>query len=1258
MRCHHICDGPGVCLFGQDPGQGKETITLLLDRIRERHGLGQAHTHLYDALDRFDRRHGLEPHRLRAQDPFTLRREGDREPARELLKQFEELPTDQRRKLPALSHAMARVRAVCGDLDGALEDLHTLAKEMAPGVSNIPAEGEDPPPEPILAPTDDSTQLKLEILGVSLDQGKEDVALEALRTLGGEAFSNYDFISLLGSGFSGSSWLCREKSTGRALVLKASYDSALDTLELQRARERAFLREVEHPALELPEPEAMAILATDSGVFWLRPFISGESLYKRVSQGGPLSREEWFPIAWTILSALRDLHARGMIHRAICPNHVIVTNNDPDLPALLIDSGEAPKRTLIHALMANHESQTATRLGRSAARRIPFLAPEASGRPKGTSWFGPPMDIYSFGLLGWYALTGSPYPLTSRKEEIDPAWREVLDKCTQWVQGRRPMLVETVMESVRKLGPLEGTTSLDEGIRRGMRRRAEEMLTLQPENAEARVRFGRTLVRLDETEVALLEFQKALELQPDLASAHVGLGLTHMLRLDMDKAVDALNEASRLEPDRHEIHSHLAVCLGNLGRYQDALNAYEKALALVPAHGGIRCDIGETHLSLGQPLEALVHFAMALKADPANIRARCGQAKAFFSQGEKAKAMECFEAALKIEPNSPMVLSERSQELIHLGQYEEALIDIRLVLSIAPMPRANLRLNEAYSLHKMGQDEAALESLKVGLKDFPASNPLRILFGEILLRLNRHAEAIEAIATLVDDKPGSAIVHHVYGTSQWALGNPAEGLHHLDKAIELDPTMGKSRFNRGLIRSQAGEYKEACLDFGHLVEADPEDTACRSNLANALADQGRFEEAFVHFETGLAKNPGDPHLQMGMSRVKAIRGDKEGALVLYDSILGNHPDFVLALVARSQSRNECGENAGALEDIERAIVLEPENPGFLAVRGATRANSGDVQGAVADFELAHQLAPNQPGFLHNLAMAKQTGGNFKGAVESWRQFVDTFEDNAHAKLSLASNLALLGRIPEALDETSQVIQRFPEMGEARMARADIAVLTDNYPLALIDLDRFLKNWPDDIQGLLKRAQILNRVGLHEDALEDGFHALHLDPSMPRILNNQGWTLAVCPRESLRNPGLARELAQKAVDLTDGLDFGILDTYAVAVAATGDFEEATRIALEARAKAPSAYRRLFERRLATFAKGLSHDFLDDEDPKGASVPSPSLGKKLDEVIEEREVGMEANKSCDPNVGPQTHGDNSHKEQYPPFGQGGNPHESQG
>ena len=1313
----------GCPVFG-GPNPFLEKTPLILDRIRERNGPGHGHAELYEALDRFDRRHGLEARRLRPQDPYTLRREADREPAREILKQFEELSTDQRRKLPALCHSMARMRAVCGDLEGALEDLRELWGELSresqsgqflgnekpvaiPSASpslappqTVKPQAESPPPIPemerepgletatgeapkpdetIVSPNEanDSTpkevqkvvaserptvlggvkpivvgvpstreeiaaQIRLEMLGVALDQGKEDVALEALRGLGGDAFSNFEFISLLGAGFSGSSWLCRDKLSGKALVLKAPFDASLDSMETQRVRERTLLRESEHPCLELPEPEPEGF--TDglpgapigSGSFWLRPYLSGESLSQKIRRDGPLSSSEWFPIAWSILSAVRDLHSRGMLHRALCPNHIILPTNNPDLPAILIDSGEAPKRALIHPLMANPESRIATRLGRSAAKRVPFMAPEASGKPKGISWFGPPMDIYAFGMIGWYALTGTPSPSSARKEEIDPAWRQILDKCTQWIQGRRPMMMEAVMELVRNIAPEGETTRIDEGIKRAMRKRMEDLIGSQPENAEALVRMGRTLVRLEDTSGALEAFGKAIAINSELSSARLGRGLTHMMRMDPAEAVFDLAEAARLEPDRHEIFANLGTCLGKLGKTAESIEAFGKALLLVPGHPGIECEIGDAYLALGQAADAAAHFAVALATEPSNIRAFCGQAKAFIALGDHARARASWDAALKIEPNSVLVLGERSQELLHQGKNEEALTDIRQALTHAISHRADLKLNEGYALHKMGRDEEAVDRLAEAVGEFSESKALRTLLGEILLRQERYDEAMEAVRPILDASPDSPLALHILGTALSNRGDTQGAIVHFDRALEIDPTIAKTRFQRGLARVQLGDSKGGAEDFNLLVESDPTDAACRCNLGNALADQGLLDEACVHFEAGLKENPGDPHLLMGLARLKSVRGDRAGALAIHETILVDHPDFPSARVARGQSRFENGDKVGALADIEHALKSEPENPGFLSVRGSIRAAMGDMPGALLDFEQAHQIDPNRAEFLHNLAMANQSSGQYESAANLWGLFVEKFPENLNARLSRIANLTILGRLDDAREEASLAIIQNPESADALLARVDLDVSRGEYALALMDLDQVLLKHPENLQALLKRAQVLNRLCLYPDAIEDGIRALEIDPQSPRILNNHAWTLAICPKKELRNPQLARELAQKAVEVTGGKDFGIVDTLAVAVASAGDFTEAIQIATDAMKTAPEGIRGLFENRLKSFAQGIVHNPSDDEPNTWASPSRPETaprsGEDVHDGLKEGDLHIEAGKTGDADVKP--------------------------
>lgn len=64
-----------------------------------------------------------------------------------------------------------------------------------------------------------------------------------------------------------------------------------------------------------------------------------------------------------------------------------------------------------------------------------------------------------------------------------------------------------------------------------------------------------------------------------------------------------------------------------------------------------------------------------------------------------------------------------------------------------------------------------------------------------------------------------------------------------------------------------------------------------------------------------------------------------------------------------------------------------------------------------------------------------------------------------------------------------------------------------------------------------------------------------DQSNLAVVNNLAWQLASNPSDRVRDPKLALQWAQKADAMTGGKHPAVLDTVAVALAASGDFEKA-------------------------------------------------------------------------------------------------------
>ena len=120
----------------------------------------------------------------------------------------------------------------------------------------------------------------------------------------------------------------------------------------------------------------------------------------------------------------------------------------------VLDAVLSIKRPLIHASSSNPAAGVQTSLGRSVARTIAYQPSEVVGRPKGHVWVGPHSDIYSFGKLCCFGLTGRADPDSGDRVILSDAWNSLLDDTTAWIIAQRPSHVAMVVDRLAQLaGP-------------------------------------------------------------------------------------------------------------------------------------------------------------------------------------------------------------------------------------------------------------------------------------------------------------------------------------------------------------------------------------------------------------------------------------------------------------------------------------------------------------------------------------------------------------------------------------------------------------------------------------------------------------------------------------------------------------------------------------------------------------------------------------------------------------------------------------
>jgi serine/threonine-protein kinase len=161
-----------------------------------------------------------------------------------------------------------------------------------------------------------------------------------------------------------------------------------------------FEREI-RLAAKLQHPHILGL--HDSGVagdlmYYVMPFVKGESLRDRIDRDGMLSVEDAVGITLEVSGALGYAHSRGVIHRDIKPENILLSEGH----ALVADFGIA------RAISNEGESQKLTATGMSMGTPY-YMAPEqASGEV-----VGPSADIYSLGCMLYEMLAGEP-PFTGK----------------------------------------------------------------------------------------------------------------------------------------------------------------------------------------------------------------------------------------------------------------------------------------------------------------------------------------------------------------------------------------------------------------------------------------------------------------------------------------------------------------------------------------------------------------------------------------------------------------------------------------------------------------------------------------------------------------------------------------------------------------------------------------------------------------------------------------------------------------------------
>ncbi len=211
---------------------------------------------------------------------------------------------------------------------------------------------------------------------------------------------DYEIIRLLGQGGMGTVFLARERALKRLVAIKV-LDPDLGSSTVFRDR---FQLEAE-TAAQLQHPNIVPIYRVgevDGLSYFTMGYIEGESLADRMRGLGRLSPRESRRIASEVAAALGAAHRRGIIHRDVKPQNVLLDRETGR--AMVTDFGIAS----VGAAASRSEDERLTTAGMVMGTPR-YMSPEQSS---GIRDLTPASDLYALGIILYEMLSGEyPYRL-------------------------------------------------------------------------------------------------------------------------------------------------------------------------------------------------------------------------------------------------------------------------------------------------------------------------------------------------------------------------------------------------------------------------------------------------------------------------------------------------------------------------------------------------------------------------------------------------------------------------------------------------------------------------------------------------------------------------------------------------------------------------------------------------------------------------------------------------------------------------------
>lgn len=549
---------------------------------------------------------------------------------------------------------------------------------------------------------------------------------------------------------------------------------------------------------------------------------------------------------------------------------------------------------------------------------------------------------------------------------------------------------------------------------RKAREQAELILTSAPQDKEALIIRGRSLINEKRYQDGIKDLTALLSLDPQNVGIYMELSRAYFFTNNRAAAEDILRQGLTANPGSIDIMLTLGDLHLSTGKPDLAEAMFQRIVGMAPDNEIARLRLASFYQRINRPAQTEATLQQWASVYPQDERPHIHLGDFYIWFGMRDKALSSYHRALAVNAKSVVARDKVISLLLDMGKLGEAEPQVNAILEKNSGDLAGRFFHARIALTK-GKTDEAISLLQAVIKDEPQHAQAHYFEGLAYLRNRQASQARTAFTQAVKLNPAMPEARTALAELFLNEGSFDLALEHAQAAIQLNPRNVQAAVIAGDAYLRKGDLAKSKRVYEAIAKALPQEALAPYRLGLVARVEKNDAKALAFFEEALALKPTAIEPITQIASIKVAQGKAEEAKgrvlrqaaiastsALHQNLLGHlwieikdleHAEqafkkaieldnsLLLAYMNLGQLYFQSGKMDQAVSEYKAALAKDPQAVQAHMMLGIIHERKKEYDKAKARYEKILTLNPKFAPAANNLAwLLVDQGGNLDVAL--------------------------------------------------------------------------------------------------------------------------------------------------------------------------------------------------------------------------------------------------------------------------------------